>query len=181
MTDILTRAANFEPSSFNSDKRTVSVVFSTGAEVQRSDWEGPFIERLSMNTSAVDVSKLIGGPVLDNHDRFSGVRSILGVVESASVDGKRGLADIRFSERPEVQGIMADVQSGVIRSVSAGYQVQKWEVSKRADGTRIKTATRWTPVEISFTPLAADAGAQTRGKTMVEQLQQQIRRRLATN
>ena len=91
------------------------------------------------------------------------------------MDGKRGVADIRFSERPEVQGVMADVGSGVIRIVSAGYTVQKWEVSKRADGTRIKTATRWTPVEVSFTPLAADAGAQTRGKTMNEQLQIQIR------
>jgi hypothetical protein len=173
--EILTRAAPFEPSTFDATKRTVQVVFSTGADVMRADYEGPFIERLSMDSAAVDFSKLIGGPVLDNHDRFSGVRSILGVVEAASTDGKRGLADLRFSERPEVQGIMADVGSGVIRSVSAGYSVQKWEVSKRADGVRIKTATRWTPVEVSFTPLAADAGAQTRGRNMIETLQHQIR------
>jgi hypothetical protein len=100
----------------------------------------------------------------------------LGVVETASVDGTRGVADLRFSERPEVQGVMADVGSGVIRSVSAGYTVQKWEVSKRGDGARLKTATRWTPVEVSFTPLAADAGAQTRSKkSMNEELQTQIR------
>jgi hypothetical protein len=172
---ILTRAAPFEPATFDAEKRTVQVVFSTGADVMRSDWEGLYLERLSMDAAAVDLSKLIGGPVLDNHDRFSGVRSILGVVEAANVDGKRGLADIRFSERPEVQGVIADVGSGVIRSVSAGYQVQKWDTFKRADGTRIKTATRWTPVEVSFTPLAADAGAQTRGKTMIETLQTQIR------
>jgi hypothetical protein len=173
--NIFTRAATFEPSTFDEKKRTVQVVFSTGADVMRSDWEGPYLERLSLEPAAVDLSKLIGGPVLDNHDRFSGVRSILGVVETAAVDGKRGVADLRFSERPEVQGVMADVGSGVIRSVSAGYSVQKWEVSKRADGTRIKTATRWTPVEVSFTPLAADAGAQTRGKNMIETLQTQIR------
>ena len=49
----------------------------------RADYEGAYIERLSMDPAAVDLSKLIGGPVLDNHDRFSGVRSILGVVEAA--------------------------------------------------------------------------------------------------
>lgn len=173
--DILTRAALFEPSTFDEKKRTVQVVFSTGADVMRADYEGAYIERLSMDPGAVDLSKLIGGPVLDNHDRFSGVRSILGVVETASVDGTRGVAGLRFSERPEVQGVMADVGSGVIRSVSAGYSVQKWEVSKRADGARIKIATRWAPLELSFVPLAADAGAQTRGKNMIETLAVQIR------
>jgi hypothetical protein len=174
MTDILTRAANFEPSSFNSDKRTVSVVFSTGAEVQRSDWEGPFIERLSMDPSAVDVSQLIGGPVLNSHNRFD-LGAVLGVVTDAAVDGKRGIATVQFSERPEVQGIARDVQQGIIRNVSAGYTVSRWEVSKDSTGARVKTAVRWTPKEISFTPLAADAGAQTRGKSMNETLQQQIR------
>jgi phage head maturation protease len=173
--EILTRTAAFEPSSFDTEQRTVQVVFSTGADVERSDFEGPYIERLSMDPSAVDLSQLIGGPVLDNHDRFSGVRAILGVVETAAVDGKRGVATIRFSERPEVQGIAADVQAGIIRSVSAGYTVQTWQTEKRSDGTRIKTATRWTPKEISFTPLAADAGARVRGQNMNEELQTQIR------
>jgi len=162
--EILTRTASFEPSTYDSEKRTVQVVFSTGADVQRSDFEGPYIERLSMDPAAVDLSQLIGGPVLDNHDRFSSVRSVLGVVTDASVDGRRGVATVQFSERPEVQGIARDVQQGIIRSVSAGYTVQTWQTEKRADGTRIKTATRWTPKEISFTPLAADAGARVRSE-----------------
>ena len=173
--NVLTRAAAFEPATYDPEKRTVQVVFSTGADVMRSDFEGPYIERLSMDPSAVDLSHLIGGPVLDNHDRFSSVRSVLGVVTDASVDGQRGVATIQFSERPEVQGIARDVQQGIIRSVSAGYTVQKWQTEKRADGTRIKTATRWTPKEISFTPLAADAGARVRGQSMNEELQTQIR------
>ena len=44
--EILTRAAPFEPSTFDAEKRTVQVVFSTGADVVRSDFEGPYIERL---------------------------------------------------------------------------------------------------------------------------------------
>jgi hypothetical protein len=173
--EILTRAAALEPSTYDAEKRTVQVVFSTGADVERSDFEGPYIERLAMTPAAVDLSQLIGGPVLDNHDRFSSVRAVLGVVTDASVDGNRGVATVQFSERPEVQGIARDVEQGIIRSVSAGYTVQTWQTEKRADGTRIKTATRWTPKEISFTPLAADAGARVRGQSMNEELQTQIR------
>jgi hypothetical protein len=172
---IQVRTAALEPSTYNPEKRTVQVVFSTGADVQRSDFEGPYIERLSLEPGAVDLSQLIGGPVLDNHDRFSSVRAVLGVVTDAGVDGTRGIATIRFSERPEVQGIARDVEQGIIRSVSAGYAVQTWQTEKRADGTRIKTATRWQPKEISFTPLAADAGARVRGQNMNEETQQQVR------
>jgi len=158
------RTAAFEPSTYDPENRTVQVVFSTGADVERSDFEGPYIERLSMDPAAVNLSQLIGGPVLDNHDRFSSVRAVLGVVTDASVDGKRGVATVQFSERPEVQGVARDVQQGIIRSVSAGYTVQTWQTEKRADGTRIMTATRWTPKEISFTPRAADAGARVRSE-----------------
>jgi hypothetical protein len=171
------RTAAFEPSTYNPERRTVQVVFSTGADVMRSDFEGPYIERLSLEPGAVDLSQLIGGPVLDNHDRFTSVRAVLGVVTDASVDGKRGVATVQFSERPEVQGIARDVEQGIIRAVSAGYTVSKWEVSKRADGTRIKTAVSWAPKEISFTPLAADPAARTRSNevNMNEELQNQIR------
>jgi hypothetical protein len=173
MNEVLTRAATFEPSTYNPDKRTVQVTFSTGAEVQRSDWEGPFIERLSMDAGAVNLSELIGGPVLDNHDRFSGVRSILGVVDAAAIEGNRGVATLRFSERHDA--IAKDVQAGIISKVSAGYTVQRWDVSKRSDGMRIKTATSWTPKEISFTAIGADAGAKTRSIDTTMELHEQIR------
>jgi hypothetical protein len=156
------RAASFEPSSFDAENRTVDVVFSTGADVVRSDYEGQYIERLAMGPENVDLSQLQGAPVLDNHDRYSGVDAILGAVDNARVEGGRGIARIRFGSRPKAQGVAADVQAGIIRNVSAGYTVEKWEVSKRADGMRIKTATRWTPKEISFTAIGADPGATIR-------------------
>ena len=175
MSEILTRAAAFAPNTFDAEKRTVQVVFSTGAEMARADWEGPYTELLSMAPAAVNLSELIGGPVLDNHDRFSGVHAVLGVVDAASVDGERGVATIRFSERPEVAGVMKDVATGIVRNVSVGYTVQEWKIEKRADGTRIKTATKWTPKEISLTALAGDRGATTRSDNMNPELQEQIR------
>ncbi|MFN7918914.1 MAG: HK97 family phage prohead protease [Bryobacteraceae bacterium] len=144
--------------------------------MQRFDFEGAYLERLDMSPEAVDLSQLRGAPVLDNHDRFGGVSAILGVVESAAVDGKRGVATVRFGVREQVKGIVADVRSGVIRNVSAGYTVQQWAVSKRADGARVKTATRWTPKEVSFVPLGADPRAQVRNSHGEEMdLQTQLR------
>ena len=180
MNELLTRSAAFEPSTFNPEKRTVDVIFASTAEVPRSDFEGQYMERLSLEPGAVDLSEIIGGPVLDSHPYKEGrnsVRDILGIVHTASVDGKRGLAELRFSERPELAGIVADVQSGIIRNVSTGYTVQEWKLSKRPDGTRVKTAVRWKPKEISFTPLAADPAARTRSReiNMTEELQTQIR------
>ena len=165
MIEILTRAAVFEPSTFNEEKRTIEVVFTTGAAVLRNDWEGSFQEQLSTDPEAVNLSELRGASVLNTHNRFD-VREVLAVVEDASMDGTRGVARLRFGERLEIAGIVQDIRGGVIRSVSVGYTVQEWKVEKRADGTRIKTATKWTPKEISFTPLAADAGAKTRSEPM---------------
>ena len=104
-TDIFTRAATFEPSTFDAEKNTVYVTFSTGADVQRFDFEGAYLERLDMTPEAVDLTELRGAPVLDNHDRFGGVASILGVVETAAVDGTRGSAKVRFGVRDELKGL----------------------------------------------------------------------------
>jgi hypothetical protein len=158
---LFTRAASFAPSSFDAAKRSVNVIWSTGAARQLYDFEGPFTERLDMSPEAVNLSQLRGAPVLNSHDRFD-VRSILGAVENPSVDGNQGIATLRFSERPEVQGIVQDIGAGIINRVSVGYSVQRWDTAKDAAGNRTKTATRWTPAEISFTAIPADAGARTR-------------------
>ena len=173
--NLFIRSGTFEASTFDAERNTVHVVFSTGADVKRRDLEGEYLERLSLDPAAVDLSMLKGAPVLNNHDRYSGVEAILGVVENAQVDGKRGEAVVRFGTRPEVQGIVSDVRAGVIRNVSVGYTVEQWQDS-RDNGVRIKTAVRWTPREISFVPLGADPAAQVRtlGGTMEKQEQNSL-------
>ncbi|HXG47454.1 MAG TPA: prohead protease/major capsid protein fusion protein [Methylomirabilota bacterium] len=164
MTELLHRSAAFQPQSFDPETRTVSVIFSSGAPVRRFDFDGPYEERLDLAPEAVDLSELIGGPVLNSHDRFD-VNSILGVVETAQVDGQRGTATIRFSER--AASIMADVRDGIIKSVSVGYVINQKRVDKDpTTGTRIITATRWTPKEISFVTIPADPAAKVRGDNM---------------
>jgi len=83
---IVTRRASITPQSVNLDARTVDVIWSTGAAVKRRDVEGGYIERLSLDAKAVDLSRLIGASVLDAH-RQTVVRDVLGTVRDASVTG----------------------------------------------------------------------------------------------
>jgi hypothetical protein len=150
------------PQSIDAEARTAKVVWSTGAPVQRQDFQGPYVEVLSMARDAVDLSRLSGAPVLNSH-RSYGVEGVLGVTEDPRLEDGRGTATIRFSERKEVEPIFQDVRTGIIRQVSAGYTVQRWEISSDPKtGARVKTATRWTPYEISLVPVAADPGATVR-------------------
>ena len=173
MNELNIRNATLEPTTFNAENRTVSVVFASNAPVRRLDLDGAYEERLDMNQAAVDLSELIGGPVLNSHNR-SDVNAVLGVVESAQVDGERGTATIRFSER--AMAIMSDVRQGILRSVSVGYMINQKRVDKDpATGVRTLTATRWTPKEISFVAIPADSAAKVRGEMMEQTNENEIR------
>jgi phage head maturation protease len=161
--ELLTRRATLAPATADADARTVEVVWSTGAPVRRRDMAGPYIERLSLDQQAVDLSRLEGASVLDAH-RQTAVRDVLGSVRSASVDGKRGTALIQFSARPEVEPVWQDVLAGILRHVSVGYSVEDWAETTE-NGARVLTAVRWTPHEISLVPTPADPGAHIRMET----------------
>jgi len=142
MNELTIRNATLEPTTFNADNRTVSVVFASNAPVHRLDLDGAYQERLDMTAAAVDLTELIGGPVLNSHNR-SDVNAVLGVVESAQVDGERGTAIIRFSER--AMAVMNDVRQGILRSVSVGYVINQRRIVKdTTTGVRTLTAARWT-------------------------------------
>jgi hypothetical protein len=161
--ELLTRRADLAPATADPETRTVEVVWSTGAPVRRRDMAGEYIERLSLDPEAVDLSRLEGASVLDAH-RQSAVRDVLGSVREAAVDGRRGTALIQFSARPEVEPIWQDVLTGILRHVSVGYSVEEWAESQE-NGARVLTAVRWTPHEISLVPTPADPGAKIRMET----------------
>lgn len=162
MPELLVRRAALSPQSANPDARTVEVVWSSGAPVRRRDMAGSYIERLSLDPTAVDLSRLIGASVLDAH-RQTAVRDVLGTVRDAHVDGRQGAATLQFSARPEVEPIWQDVLAGILRHVSVGYTVERWQdTTDPATGERIRTAVAWTPIEISLVPTPADPGATIR-------------------
>lgn len=162
MPELLVRRAALSPQTANPEARTVEVVWSSGAPVRRRDMAGSYIERLSLDPAAVDLSRLIGASVLDAH-RQTAVRDVLGTVRDAHVDGRQGAATLQFSARPEVEPIWQDVLAGILRHVSVGYTVERWrEDTDPATSERTRTAIAWTPIEISLVPTPADPGATVR-------------------
>jgi len=160
---VLTRRAPLKvPRSFDASTRTVEVVWTTGAAVTRVDLFGErWVEVLEVSPRAVDLSRLnAGAPVLNAH-AASDLRNVIGTVERAWIEGGEGRAVIRFSDREDVAPIVADIAAGIIRNVSVGYSVEQWREEDVA-GVLRRTATRWTPHELSLVPIPADAQAQVR-------------------
>lgn len=151
----------------NDGTRTVNLVFSTGADVIRYDWDTGerYVERLSMDPKAVRLDRLnSGAPLLDSHSSYS-LSNVIGAVEdgSAKLDGKVGTAAVRFSKRADVEPFYQDVKDKIIRNVSVGYRVYRFEEDDNADNKMpVRLATDWEPFEISMVPMGADMLAQTR-------------------
>lgn len=168
------RAAAPRVSTINHDDRTVEAIASTGADVQR----GGFIERLDLG--AVDLSRLIGAPVLDAH-RSASTRDQLGVVEAAEVRPEGLWVRLRFRSNEAAKVVLADIGDGTLRGLSIGYSVTDWK-ELREGARRIRTATRWTPVEVSIVPVPADTGAHFRnGDPFMPNDQTTVETRAAVN
>lgn len=158
-----------KPRTLDAAKRTVEVVWTTGAAVRRrgrlpDGSYGEYMEELSLEPAHVDLGRMSGGaaPVLNAHNNWD-LRDLIGTVRSASVDGRQGVATIEFSSRDDVEPIFRDVAAGIIRNVSVGYQVKAWEWSPAMGNTIPRArATLWEPMEISLVPMPADPGAQVR-------------------
>ncbi|MBF0192651.1 MAG: hypothetical protein HQL99_16165 [Magnetococcales bacterium] len=160
------RSANFVPETVDSTARTVEMVWSTGAVVRRRDWMSgqSYDEALSMDPAHVDLSRLNGGaPLLDSHDA-SALDGILGVVERAWIVDGVGRAVVRFSSREDVAPIFKDVQEGILRNVSVGYTVRRYEITEETGKVPLWRAVDWTPLELSAVPIGADPGAGFRSK-----------------
>ena len=133
------------------DDRTVDVVFSAGAEY-RQFWgrellslEGCNLERLNSRLS----------PVLLNHDKGS----VIGVVESARIEGTEGIATLRFSKSRLGDEVYQDILDGIRGQISCGYQINKYEIDETNERDPLFTVTDWTPFEISVVAYAADPNA----------------------
>jgi len=153
----------------NDEARTVDLIFSTGAAVERFDWwtGKRYIEKLSMDPAHIRLQRLnAGAPLLDAHSAYS-ITDQIGAVEqdSARVVKKEARATVRFSRREAVEPIWQDVCDGIIKSVSVGYRVHRFEETAGKDGAvPTRLATDWEPFEISLVPMPADAGARVRKK-----------------
>ena len=163
----LRRSAELAPNSVDNGARTVEVIWSAGARVRRASFFGePYDEELSLDPAHVRLERLnAGAPFLKVHE-IDTLDAVIGSVVpgSARIENGRGIAQVRISERADVEPIWRDIQAGHIRAVSIGYQVHRFDISKPDGGRELWRAVDWTPFEISAVPVGADPAAGFRAK-----------------
>lgn len=145
----------------------IEVVYSAGADVERGDWTGfAWIEALRVDADAIDDTRIQAGmPLLRDHDAGS-VDSVVGVTVAGShkIEGGAASVRVRLSRAASCADVVTKIRERVLRSISVGYRVDAWEVDKPKGGPERRTATRWTPMEISVVPVPADAAAHIRAE-----------------
>ena len=159
----LSRAGRVRSQSFNADERTVDLVWTTGAAVERFGWDGDVVEVLSLEPGAVRLDRLNrGAPFLNTHASYD-LSDVIGTVVdgSARIEGGKGVATVKLSGAAADADTIGKIRDGVIRNISVGYIVHAYRDSE-AEGVTTRLVTDWEPLEISAVPIPADAGAQIR-------------------
>jgi HK97 family phage major capsid protein/HK97 family phage prohead protease len=157
---ILQRSFALTRNTFDKEKRTVRVKFSSEAPVKR--WFGD--EILDHSAASVDLSRMkAGAAVLMEHD----TNQRCGITESAELmPDKTGEAVVRFARTPMGDQCMAEVEDSTLRWLSVGYRVNKFLVDEETEQYR---AVSWEPLEVSFVAIPADPSARVmRNQTQVE-------------
>ena len=149
-TGLLHRAAEFDRATFNEEKRTVELSFSSEEPVQR--WFG--YEILDHKPESVDLRRInLGGPLLMDHN----TRDQIGVIEEARIgEDKKGRARVRFGSSTRAKEIFQDVKDGIRTNISVGYRVLKLVTEKIEKEVETLRATSWLPLEISIVSVPAD-------------------------
>src|SRR5262249_49380573 len=153
-----TRAATLAPTTYDAKARTIEVVLSTGAAVQRYG----YIEKLDIK--GADLRGIVGAPVLDAHNQGS-MRAVLGRILKAWKADNEIRALVKLSDREDVAGVISEIaRDGA--NVSIGYRITRYVDSTNSKGDRVRTAVAWSIHEASFVPVGADPGAKTRSISM---------------
>jgi hypothetical protein len=163
-TPMLSLRAAVRPGSVDIEQRTAELTWTTGAKGRRWSWEvGSYMEELEVSEKAVRLERLNNGaPLLNAHSAYD-LDDVIGVVEWAWIEGNEGKAIVRFSQREEADAIFRDVKDGILRNISVGYAVHRYEVAEEEDD-KLPTyiARDWEPMELSLVPIGFDDGAKIR-------------------
>lgn len=178
-----TRVAQLEPTTWRDSDNSLEVVWTTGSRRRAYDWynDQVYEEELSVTPESVDMTRFQAGTVqvIDSHDTYSGVSAILGIAREGWIANGEGRARIAFSTDPAKQGVVGDIKAGIIRAMSFGYSVQKYEITRaqdRADGVNVPLyrAVRWTPMELTFCAVGADPNAGSRAGEVAQTRSQPV-------
>jgi hypothetical protein len=90
-------------------------------------------------------------------------RVALGFSHSFGKPFVKGLykAALRFSRRPELNGLWQDIEKKIVQKFSMGVEILAGHEIKADGQTTVRLADKWRPFEISIAPLPADFGTTT--------------------
>ncbi|MFC0710748.1 prohead protease/major capsid protein fusion protein [Azorhizophilus paspali] len=163
-TPMLSLRAAVRPGSVDIEQRTAELTWTTGARGRRWSWDvGSYMEELDVSEGAVRLERLNNGaPLLNAHSSWE-LRDVIGVVERAWIENGEGRALVRFSQREDADQVFRDVKDGILRNISVGYAVHRYDVVDEEDD-KLPTyrATDWEPMELSIVPIGFDDGAKIR-------------------
>lgn len=145
----LFRTFQVRKESINTEERTVELSFSSETPVMRY-WGNEILDHgpRSMRLDRVKA----GGPFLMDHNPGDH----RGVIEEVSIDGRRGVARVRFSRSARGEELFNDIQDGIRPNISVGYIIHKMRLENEQDGVKTYRATDWEPLEISSVSIPAD-------------------------
>lgn len=142
------------------DSRTIEFSFSSEKPAKRYGVgkKGNLIEYdeiLSHESEEnVDFSRIrTSGSLLFNHD----ANQVIGKIEDVYFDAteRKCRCKVTFDKDYESDKIFQKVKSGSIKGVSFGYMINKFERKVENKSEKL-IATRWTPYEITITPIPLD-------------------------
>jgi HK97 family phage prohead protease len=159
------------PASYDADSHSCECAISLGSPVRRSYGE----ERLRISQSAINASRVHEGgvPLLNSHNPGD-IKNVLGRIVATWIRDGVLWGKIAFASTPEGKRAEQMVRRGELRSVSAGYSVEKWSVAdsdgnavdpddvRWSDDSLVFTAERWTLIEVSLVATPADQKAMIR-------------------
>ena len=134
---VISRVATVQAESINAEARTVDIVWTTGAVVQRRRWDSDsysivdYDEELVVDAKSVRLERMnAGAPFLDSHSSWS-LTDVLGVVVEGStrVANGQGTASIQLTSAPDDADIVHRILEKTVRLVSVGYRVHKYEIT----------------------------------------------------
>lgn len=143
-----TRTLTFDASRADQSRRTVPAVISSEYPVERNG----YTEVLLHKAENVDLSRA-PLPLIESHE---GHRLNIGLVDNLRLEGGKLRGDIVFGNSARANELWPDVQAGIVRNLSIGYEISDY----RERGTTLE-ATRWRPFETSLVSIPADPTAGT--------------------
>ncbi len=143
-----TRTITLDASHADPARRTVPAVISSEYPVARDGYH----EVLLHGSENVDLSRA-PLPMIESHD---GQRLNIGIAKDLRLDGGKLRANLVFGTSARANELWPDVQAGIVRNLSIGYQV----TAQRERGNTVE-ATRWQPFETSLVSIPADPTAGT--------------------